>query len=164
MDRDYIEKLMAQSEKVGKLATGSFYVGYDFSKTFVKIERGLIDSIKSYIINNKAVIIFWKDGNKTVATVNENDEFDKTIGFGIAMFKYEYRESKNSCKKMLNCIKEYEHVFTNVSAREARLDEINTFRIFMENYINHNTFQNMEKTRKFIKALKESGKRETING
>ena len=136
-----------------------------FGFYYKKVEdKRMIDNIESYIINDKAVIIFWKDGNKTVATVNENDKFDKTIGFGIAMFKYEYRESKNSCKKMLNCIKEYEHVFTNISAKEARLDEINTFRIFMENYINQNTFQNMEKTRKFIKNLKATGKRETING
>lgn len=114
---------------------------------YKKVEdKGMIDNIESYIINDKAVIIFWKDKSKSVATVSKDDKFDVLTGFGVAMFKHEHKNSKASYKRMLACIND------------------NKFRNFMEDYINNNTFQNMEKTRKFIKSLKPTGKREKING
>ncbi len=118
-----------------------------FGFYYKKVEdKGMIDNIESYIINDKAVIIFWKDKSKSVATVSKEDKFDALTGFGVAMFKHEYKNSKASYKRMLACI------------NDKKLKD------YMEDYINNNTFKNMEKTRKFIKSLKTTGKREKING
>ena len=108
--------------------------------------KGKLNNIESYIINEKAVIIFWKDRTKTVATVSKDDKFDVVTGFGVAMFKHEYKSSKASYKRMLACIKD------------------DKLKDYMEDYINNNTFENLEKTRKFIKSLKVTGKREEIDG
>ena len=118
-----------------------------FGFYYKKVEnKGMIDNIESYIINDKAVIIFWKDRTKTVATVSKDDKFDVVTGFGVAMFKHEYKNSKASYKRMLACIKD------------------DKLKDYMEDYINNNTFENLEKTRKFIKSLKVTGKREKIDG
>lgn len=116
----------------------------DLSK---KNKNGRLEEIESYIINDKAVIIFWKDGKKTVATVDERDIFDKEFGFCLAVFKYmiiRNNISRNSYKREIDCIKE-----------EKMKDYL------LENF-NRVTFNDMEKSRKFLRNLKTTGKREKI--
>lgn len=108
---------------------------------------GKINSIDSYIINNRAVIIFWKDGKKTIATVDEKDTFDKEFGFCLAVFKYMILKnniSKSSYKREIECIRE---------------DKMKDY--LLENF-NRVTFKDMEKSRKFLKNLKTTGKREKV--
>lgn len=123
-------------------------MGYSYNPFKSEINKnGKINSIDSYIINEKAVVIFWKDGNKTVATVDEKDTFDKEFGFCLAVFKYMVIElgiSKNSYKREINCIKE---------------DKMKDY--LLENF-NRVTFKDMEKSRKFLKSLKTTGKREKV--
>lgn len=106
----------------------------------------LINKIERYIINKKAVIIFWNDGEKTMAKIDENDTFDKEIGFMIAFSKYLYQirncrpYSKTEYKKIINGIK------------EEKLKEW-LFVIF-----NKYTFEDTIKTRKYLENLKEGNK------
>lgn len=133
-------------------------------KLLGKAERGLIDEIQSYIINNKAVIIFWKDGKKTVATVDERDTFDKELGFAISVFKYANINSKASYKRMLECIKEGTFITSKQIGEKKVTEEKSYLKMFMEDYFNNVTFKDMEKSRKFLKSLKATGKREKYNG
>lgn len=109
----------------------------------VRKENNMLDRIKKYIINNKAVIIFWKDGNKTIAKVDENDKFDKETGFMIAFHKYLYQcinkrpYSNTEYKKIINCIE-------NEKMKEYLF-------IFFNKY----TFQDTLKSKKYLKNLKE---------
>lgn len=98
----------------------------------------MIDRIKKYIINDKAVIIFWKDGNKTVAVCDKEDTYDKELGFLIAFFKYANRhESKSELKRLFTYIKDE-------NLKDYLLIIFNRF-----------TFKDYEKSRKYLKNLKE---------
>lgn len=46
-----------------------------------------VDYIEKIIVNNKAVIVLWKDKSKTTAVVQGNDEFDLERGIEICIFK-----------------------------------------------------------------------------
>ena len=97
-----------------------------------------IDKMERYIINNKAVIIFWKDGNKTIAKVDEKDKFDKEIGFTLAFNKYLNRySSKTEMKKIYDCI-------SNDKFKEYLFILFNRF-----------TFKDTNKARKYLENLKE---------
>jgi len=101
-----------------------------------------INEIDRYIINDKAVIIFWKDGNKTIAKVDGKDTFDKKIGFMMAFNKYIcfYRSnryiSKTNLKSVYDCIKE-----------EKMADYL--FILF-----NRFSFQDTVKAKKYLESLK----------
>lgn len=70
----------------------------------------MINKIERYIINDKAVIIFWKNGKKSIAKVDEKDKFDKELGFLLAFnkglnFYYSKKEtSKTELKKIYECV------------------------------------------------------------
>ena len=107
--------------------------------------NGRLAEIESYIITDKAVIIFWKNGKKTVATVDKRDTFDKEFGFCLAVFKYIiYDISRNSYKRKLDCIKE------------------DKMKDYLLEYFDEVTFKDIEKSRKFLRSLKTTGKREKI--
>lgn len=121
--------------------------------------RGRLEEIKDYIINDKSVIIFWKNGNKTVATVDDDDTFDAELGFAIAVFKYENRHSKASYKRIMSCIKEG-HYVTKKNVNGKVVTETKSYlKMFMVDYFNNITFKDIEKTRKFLKSLKATGKK-----
>lgn len=128
----------------------SVFQKYSYRPTFTTFkgyQKGRIDDIIQYIINDKAVIIFWKNGCKTTAIIHDDDVFDKEFGFALAVFKYIVIKndiSKNSYKREMACIKD---------------DKMKAYLI--ENF-NRVTFKNMEKSRKFLKSLKATGKREKI--
>lgn len=100
-----------------------------------------INKIERYIINNKAVIIFWKSGDKTIAKVDEKDEFDKQVGFMIAFHKYLCQiinvrpYSKTEYKKIIDSVK-------NDKLKEYLF-------IFFNKY----TFQDTIKSRKYLESL-----------
>lgn len=111
--------------------------------------KGRLNEIETYLINNQVVVIFWKNGEKTVAKIDKRDKFDKEFGFCLAVFKYLIivnKISRNSYKREIDCIK------------ESKMKDY-----LIENF-NRVTFKDMEKSRKFLKALKVTGKREKING
>lgn len=123
-------------------------MSYSYNPLKSEINKsGRINDIDSYIINDKAVIIFWKDGKKTVSTIDKRDTFDKKFGFCLAVFKYmiiKNNISRNSYKREIDCIKE-----------EKMKDYL------LENF-NRVTFKDMEKSRRFLKNLKTTGKREKV--
>lgn len=108
--------------------------------------KNLINRIDRYIINDKAVIIFWNTGEKTIAKIDKNDKFDKEIGFMIAFSKYLYQirnirpYSKTEYKKIMNSIK------------DDKLKEY-LFVIF-----NKYTFEDTIKSRNYLEKLKEGNK------
>lgn len=57
---------------------------------------------KKYIINKNAVILFWKDGTKTIIKRNKKDKYNKKLGFLIAFFQKYSGLSKNQANKYLN--------------------------------------------------------------
>ena len=106
--------------------------------------KGRLGEISKYLINNEAVVIMFKDGTKTVASVDHEDKFDKELGFCLAMYKYVAKRnkvSKGSYKRELACIKE---------------DKLKDY--LVENF-DRFTFKNLEKSRKFLKNLKITGKK-----
>ena len=113
-------------------------IGIDKSKE----DRGVLEKMDRYIINENATIIFWKDGTKTISRVDAEDTFDKEIGFMIAVYKYlgaNYttpRWSKTELRKQLNCVKGsklYDFLFIN---------------------FNKYSFQDTNKAKKFLSELK----------
>ena len=69
------------------------------------------ESIKKYIINDGATIIFWSDNTKTVSKRHKDDVFDKELGF---LFAYYYKKcglSNASRKRVINSI-DYSHIKT----------------------------------------------------
>lgn len=97
-----------------------------------------IDRIERYIINDKAVIIFWKDGEKTVSKVNGDDKFDKEIGFMISFYKYLNTSlSKNEVRKISECIKD---------------DKLKDYLFIV---FNRYTYKNTIKAKKYLASLKE---------
>ena len=108
------------------------------NKIWKEDNMNMLDRIKKYIINDKAVIIFWKDGNKTVAVCEKEDTYDKELGFLIAFFKYANRhESKSELKRLFTYIKDE-------NLKDYLLIIFNRF-----------TFKDYEKSRKYLKNLKE---------
>lgn len=108
------------------------------------VDRGKLEDIETYIINDKSVVLFFKDGSKTVATVDERDTFDIETGFCLAMFKYLVKinnVSKASYKREIECIKE------------------DKFKDYLVEIFNRFTFNDLEKTRRFLKTLKPTGKK-----
>ena len=57
---------------------------------------------KKYIINKNAIILFWKDGTKTIIKRNKEDKHDKKLGFLIAFFQKYSGLSKNQANKYLD--------------------------------------------------------------
>lgn len=101
-----------------------------------------IDKISKYIINNKAVIIFWKDGNKTIAKLDEKDTFDKEVGFMLAFHKYitlyKATISKSEMKKTYECISN------------------DKFKDYLFIMFNRFSFKNTIKARKYLEELEVS--------
>ena len=115
-----------------------------FISCFMPMGRGRLEDIETYIINDKSVILFFRDGSKTVATVDERDTFDIETGFCLAMFKHFFKInhiSKASYKRELECIKE------------------DKFKDYLVEIFNRFTFKNLEKTRRFLRTLKPTGKK-----
>lgn len=71
-------------------------------KTKIKKEKENIP--KKYIINKNAVILFWKDGTKTVIKRQAEDEYNKKLGFLIAYFQKNSGLSRNQANKYLDSL------------------------------------------------------------
>lgn len=108
--------------------------------------RNLINKINRYIINDKAVIVFWDTGEKTIAKIDDNDIFDKETGFMIAFSKYLYLlanarpYSKTEYKKIMSTIKD---------------DKLKDYLFVI---FNKYTFEDTNKAKKYLENLKEGGK------
>lgn len=89
-----------------------------------------------YIINNRATILFWNDGTKTVSKRHKEDEFDKELGF---LFAYYYKKcglSNGARKRVIESI-DY--------------SKIKTF--LFEMFVKESGYT-PEKARKYLKGLK----------
>ena len=64
--------------------------------------------LKKYIINKNATIIFWTDGTKTISKRDEEDIFDKELGFLFAYFYKKWGNNKSAVKRVIKSIKEDE--------------------------------------------------------
>lgn len=105
--------------------------------------KNRIDYISKYIINEKATIIIDFNGNKMVVKKDDEDKFDKELGFLLCFYKWlntqctgMHLKSKSSLKRILATVKE-----------EKMKDYL--FEIF-----NYTTFNDAEKSRKYLKNLK----------
>ena len=121
-------------------------IGYSFIEYTAGDCKRYLEHMKRYIINDKAVIIFWKNGEKTIAKCDGEDKFDKELGFMIAFYRYmmtyvnRYGYSKTEIKKVFECI------------NNEKLKD------YLFIYFNKATFQNTEKTRRFLSELKVGAK------
>lgn len=61
------------------------------------------DTIKKIIFNQKACIVFWKDGTKTIVKRKENDKFDKYAAVAQAIAKHQYG-STSAFHKMVDSV------------------------------------------------------------
>lgn len=50
--------------------------------------NAFIDSIDRIIFNDKTTIVFWKNGDKTIVTCQEGEEFDKEKAVALCIIKY----------------------------------------------------------------------------
>ena len=46
-----------------------------------------IPEIENVIFNEKATIVFWKDGDKTVVKLQDGDTYNKELGFAMCICK-----------------------------------------------------------------------------
>ena len=58
-------------------------------------------TVKKYIINKKATIIYFEDGSKTVVKRKDGDEFNKQLAFLTAYFQHCSGMSKTKANKFL---------------------------------------------------------------
>ena len=65
--------------------------------------RSQHDTIKKIIFNQKACIVFWKDGTKTIVKRKENDKFDKYAAVAQAIAKHLYG-STSAFHKMVDSV------------------------------------------------------------
>ena len=91
--------------------------------------------INRYIINDGATIIFWNDGTKTISKRDQDDKFDKELGFLFAYFQKKWSYSRNTRKKVLSCIKE------------------NQIKEFLFEFYVKDSKQSKEKARKYLSNL-----------
>lgn len=102
----------------------------------------MIEKINKYVINEEkeTVVIIWKDGNKTIAKISEDDVFDKEFGFLLAFYKYYFLKvcklSKNEYKREMECIK------------WTKLKE------YLLMQFNRQTFRDTAKSKKYLENLK----------
>lgn len=68
---------------------------------------------KKYIINDKATILLWNDGTKTVIKRSEGDEYNKTLAFLWAYFQKTSGLSKTKANEYLKCLKDYNDISLN---------------------------------------------------
>lgn len=112
------------------------------AKTIINEDKGILNHMDRYIINENATVIFWKNGKKTIAKLDAEDKFDKEIGFMLACYKYMalYKNSrlysKSEMKKELACIKN------------------SKFYDFLFICFNKYTFNDVNKSKKFLEQLK----------
>lgn len=94
---------------------GVSMLGFDKEKTEFDIVK--VDMPEKYIINENATILFWKNGEKTISRRQQDDIFNKKIGFLYAHWQYCNKEkSRNVRTKILDCIKNekmYDFLFEN---------------------------------------------------
>ena len=64
-------------------------------------EKGNLELLTRYIINQDATILFWKDGTKTVVKRCKDDEFNPRLAFLTAFFQKYCGMSKNKANKYL---------------------------------------------------------------
>lgn len=142
-----------------KLATNRIFYGIDFKTE----DRGILEKIERYIINENATIIFWKDGNKTISRVDAEDVFNKEIGFMLAIYKYLslYCEgeswSKTELKKELECIKTdklYDFLF--ITFNKFTFKDTNKAKRYLSEL-------KVEKSKKKIKSTVNNHKTKTID-
>lgn len=69
-----------------------------------KIKKEKENLPKKYIINKNAVILFWKDGTKTIIKRQSEDEYNKKLGFLIAYFQKNSGLSRNQANKYLDSL------------------------------------------------------------
>ena len=112
------------------------------AKVIVHTDKGILNDMDRYIINENATVIFWKNGKKTIAKLDAEDKFDKEIGFMLACYKYMalYKNSKvyskSEMKKELACVKN------------------SKFYDFLFICFNKYTFNDVNKSKKFLEQLK----------
>ena len=70
-----------------------------------------INDIKKYIINEHVAVIIWSDDTKTISYRNEEDNFDKELGFLFAYFYKRWGQSKAATKRVINSI-DYNNIKT----------------------------------------------------
>lgn len=130
-------------ERMWKKMTGGRPISLSFDTYLKPIKtNGLIELIDKCIINEEkeTIVIIWKDGNKIIAKVSEDDKFDKEFGFLLAFYKYLFLEkfklSKNEYKRTMECIK------------GTKLKDY----LFIQ--FNNNSFKERERARKYLSNLK----------
>ena len=75
---------------------------HEITPDFVINELDLLHLVDHVIINPPAIIVFWKDGTKTVVTCKEDDQFDEEKGLAMAITKkvlgnkYSYSDKFNT--------------------------------------------------------------------
>lgn len=57
---------------------------------------------ENYIINDRATVLFWKDGTKTIVRRAKEDEYNKKIGFLWAYFQKNSGLSKTKANEYLD--------------------------------------------------------------
>lgn len=68
---------------------------------------------KKYIINDKATILLWDDGTKTVIKRSEEDTYNKTLAFLWAYFQKTSGLSKTKANEYLKNLKDYNDIALN---------------------------------------------------
>ena len=68
---------------------GKFTASLNLSSGYGKVNIGTGYEIDKVIYSNRATIVFWSDGTKTISKYNENDvhDYNETTGLIVAVLK-----------------------------------------------------------------------------
>lgn len=80
---------------------------------------------KKYIINDKATILLWDDGTKTVIKRSEEDTYSKTLAFLWVYFQKTSGLSKTKANEYLKNLKDYNDIALNNVVNSLKVPSAN---------------------------------------
>ena len=70
------------------------------------------DVFERVIFSDRATIVFWKSGKKTVVKCGKNETFDKEKGLAMALFKRALRNKSNFNNVVRDVLADAEEILT----------------------------------------------------
>ena len=108
-----------------------FYFG-DFGEYYV-VPSFYLPKPQQVIFNNKATVVFWNDGTKTVVNCDKDDEFQEEFGFAMACMKKLFGSRSNFKAQFKNAVRQKSKVEKQIDKLHERANCLsNDFRAVVE--------------------------------
>lgn len=98
------------SSLYGRIGVTNEYTARDIANTLTMFgEFAIADKVSTldrYIINERATILFWKDGDKTIVKRAKDEKYDKRLGFLYGYFQKTSGLTRTKANKFISELKE----------------------------------------------------------